>query len=97
MPAIAHLSPETLPIKAQTCRFCMHQYQKSIEAQSTSTLSQYCPMDLYSSDLSRVKKAIDDLWDNWMASGGSANNLRIFLYGDMIKPDVRNPLYSEVR
>lgn len=51
---------------------------------------QYCPLDLYSKDEARVRKAIRDLWDGWVKSDGALNNMRIFVSGKMIRP-------SEVR
>lgn len=58
--------------------------------------SSYCPLDLFSEDRSRIKKAIYDLWDIWSESNGTVNNLKIFVQGKRIVPsDVRRLLYLE--
>jgi len=46
----------------------------------------YCPLDLFSGDETRVEKALRDLWDGWVDSNGSINNMRVFAYGKMLKP-----------
>jgi inositol-pentakisphosphate 2-kinase len=46
----------------------------------------YCPMDLYSSDPERVKKALCALWNDWVQSNGTINNLRIFINGIVLDP-----------
>lgn len=47
----------------------------------------YCPLDLFSSDDTRVRKALGALWAGWYESNGSLNNLRFFVQGRMTKPD----------
>ena len=44
----------------------------------------YCPLELYSSDPERVKKAMYALWDDWVQSKGTINMLRIFVNGRAI-------------
>ncbi|KAL4067780.1 inositol-pentakisphosphate 2-kinase [Scleroderma yunnanense] len=83
LPKAHHLSEETVAIKTSTCRFCMHMFLRSEEGEF---LSEYCPMDLYSQDEARVKKAVQNLWTGWAKSNGSLNNLRIFASGKMVKP-----------
>lgn len=46
----------------------------------------YCPLELYSSDPERVKKALYALWDDWMQSHGTINMLRIFVNGETLDP-----------
>ena len=46
----------------------------------------YCPLELYSSDPERVKKALYALWDDWMQSYGTINMLRIFVNGETLDP-----------
>jgi len=46
----------------------------------------YCPLELYSSDPERVKKALYALWDDWMGSNGTINMLRIFVNGKVLDP-----------
>ncbi|KIK98095.1 hypothetical protein PAXRUDRAFT_824280 [Paxillus rubicundulus Ve08.2h10] len=83
MPNPIHLSQETAPLKTTTCRFCMHTLFKS-EGGDVST--QYCPLDLYSRDEGRMRRAVHDLWSGWVQSDGELNNLRLFVSGKMIKP-----------
>lgn len=47
----------------------------------------YCPLDLFSRDETRIRKAIGALWAGWYESHGSLNNLRFFVEGKMAKPD----------
>lgn len=66
----------------------MHTYYRSSRRSGDSVpLTRYCPLDLYSGVTSCVEKAIEALWDGWVDSAGSANNLRLFVQGEMIKPD----------
>lgn len=46
----------------------------------------YCPLELYSSNPERVKKALYALWDDWMRSSGTINMLRIFVNGKVLDP-----------
>ncbi|KZP12719.1 hypothetical protein FIBSPDRAFT_152408, partial [Athelia psychrophila] len=85
LPSPTHLAIDTLPVKMRTCRFCRHEYLRSSQ-KGTTSLTQYCPLDLYSGDAHRIEKAIGDLWDGWVATGGTGNNLKIFLHGKLIKP-----------
>lgn len=87
MPNSAHLSRETAEIKTSTCRFCMHTRFKFKDG---GLPTQYCPLDFYSTDEARTSKAFRDLWNGWVQSNGTLNNMRIFVSGKMIKP-------SEVR
>ncbi|KAG6376301.1 inositol-pentakisphosphate 2-kinase [Boletus reticuloceps] len=82
LPNSAHLSQETAEIKTSTCRFCMHTRFKFKDDVAT----QYCPLDLYSNDEARVRRAIRDLWGGWVQSNGSLNNMRVFVSGKMIRP-----------
>lgn len=60
-----------LPTGQMTCRFCMH---SAVRKQRTT----YCPLDLYSEDEVRVRRALRSLYDLWVESDGQTNNLRIF-------------------
>ncbi|KAG9021106.1 Inositol-pentakisphosphate 2-kinase [Tulasnella sp. JGI-2019a] len=54
---------------------------------SNTTLStHYCPLDLYSGEESRVRKALQALCDAWVESDGSLNNLKIFAAGKRVSP-----------
>jgi inositol-pentakisphosphate 2-kinase len=46
----------------------------------------YCPLDLFSGDKSRILKAIHSLWDAWVASNATVNNLKIFARGQFVTP-----------
>lgn len=46
----------------------------------------YCPLDLFSGRRERIQHAIRSLWQGWVASDASANNLKIFASGKFIKP-----------
>ncbi|KAG2062523.1 hypothetical protein BDR04DRAFT_110289 [Suillus decipiens] len=47
----------------------------------------YCPLDLFSGNEIRVRRALGSLWAGWYESHGSFNNLRFFVEGKMAKPD----------
>jgi len=84
LPSPIHLSPESKPIKTQTCRSCMHAHLKQIEG--VIAANQYCPLDLFSGLKERLETAIEGLWDSWIQSNGSINNLRIFSHGKIVLP-----------
>ncbi|THH16637.1 hypothetical protein EW146_g4035 [Bondarzewia mesenterica] len=85
LPFPAHLSPETSPVKLQTCRTCMHTHLRQSRGEPAAV--DYCPLDLFSGAEERTVRAIRGLWNAWMDSGGAVNNLRIFSQGEMLKPD----------
>lgn len=68
-------------IKTRNCRYCLHQHYRG-----ELTEDQYCPIDLYSGDQRRVRRALDGLWKAWRESGGEKNNLRVFVDGNKILP-----------
>ncbi|KAH8092504.1 inositol-pentakisphosphate 2-kinase [Cristinia sonorae] len=84
LPTPKYLSKTTAPVKTQTCRFCMHSHMKTTESEDAAL--GYCPLDLYSGDEDRVRKALHTLWDIWIGSSGSVNNLKVFVEGGMLKP-----------
>lgn len=79
-----HLSEETRDVKTKYCRFCMHSHQK-VQAGETAALG-YCPLDLFSRNETRIRKAVTALWDAWVESNGTVNNLKIFVDGKMALP-----------
>lgn len=85
LPSSAHLSSVTRGIKTRTCRFCMHAHMKRQQGETVS--SGYCPLDLFSTNRARVRHAILCLWDAWVSSHATVNNLKIFVKGKMILPD----------
>ncbi|KAJ7137800.1 inositol-pentakisphosphate 2-kinase-domain-containing protein [Mycena epipterygia] len=84
LPSPKHLSDTTVSIKTRTCRFCMHSHFKAQHGEAAAL--DYCPLDLFSGDESRVKKALASLWDAWTNSDGTVNNLRVFVRGTKIGP-----------
>lgn len=62
----------------------MHSHMKTTEGEDVSL--GYCPLDLYSGDKDRVTKALHSLWNVWIGSSGSINNLRVFVEGQMLRP-----------
>ena len=49
-------------------------------------VTDYCPLDLFSGDEHRITKAIYALWDAWVASNASLNNLKVFSGGKFVTP-----------
>lgn len=84
LPSLVHLSEETRAIKTRTCRFCMHSHFKAQKGHQKVT--DYCPLDLFSGRESRVLKAVRCLWDAWITSDATANNLKIFAAGQFVRP-----------
>lgn len=78
LPDGTHLSELTRGIKTHMCRFCMH-----TRARGAKQLENFCPLDLYSAEEDRVKKAVSALYDAWM-SGEPMNNLKVFKGGNQI-------------
>ena len=71
----------------------MHSCQK-VQAGAIAALG-YCPLDLFSRDKARIRKALTSLWDAWVESNGTVNNLKIFVDGKMVIPsDVRIIFYQ---
>ncbi|KAL7424012.1 hypothetical protein Q5752_001597 [Cryptotrichosporon argae] len=82
LPLAEYLTPpESVDIKANNCRFCLHQYLRGEERDV-----RYCPLDLYSLDKSKMKAALAGLWEGWQVSNGSRNNLLVFLDGKPVVP-----------
>ncbi|GAA5883389.1 hypothetical protein JCM16303_006725 [Sporobolomyces ruberrimus] len=85
LPLATHLSPSSSSIKTTYCRFCMHRYYRSRSIDEH--LEGYCPLDLYSRDEARIRKAVRALYCIWLESNGEANSFRIFHNGERITPD----------
>ena len=62
----------------------MHSHLRSREGEQVA--SEYCPLDLYSGDETRIVKAIHALWDGWISSNATVNNLKIFARGNFLRP-----------
>ncbi|KAF8965222.1 inositol-pentakisphosphate 2-kinase [Flammula alnicola] len=93
LPSPVHLSEETKVIKTKTCRFCMHSYLRA--QQSKREVTDYCPLDLFSGDEPRITKAVHSLWDAWVVSNATANNLKIFARGKFVTPSEAHIMLSE--
>ncbi|WVQ65637.1 uncharacterized protein L199_003815 [Kwoniella botswanensis] len=76
--------PEAAEVKSKHCRFCMHRHLKGHDS---SAECKFCPLDLYSGEEVRMKKAINGLWGIWEQSQGKENNWRVFVNGERISPD----------
>ena len=85
LPNPKYLSPETRKVKTSHSRFVMHTHYRAVKGDATPITS-YDPLDLFSEDQDRITIAIEALWDAWIASGGTLNNLKIFVEGRLITP-----------
>ncbi|KAJ3567019.1 hypothetical protein NP233_g6638 [Leucocoprinus birnbaumii] len=93
LPSHSHLSEETKAKKVQTCRFCMHSFMRN--KKNPEYVNHYCPLDLFSGEADRVRKAIDALWDAWEHSNGGVNNLKLFAHGKVVLPGQIERLVDE--
>ncbi|GJE89480.1 inositol-pentakisphosphate 2-kinase [Phanerochaete sordida] len=87
LPSPTHLAPGTAPVKTTTCRFCMHAQVRGARDADADPAHAYCPLDLFSGEPDRVRTALCALWDTWVSSSGTTNNLRVFVHGHMVRPD----------
>ncbi|KAF7337935.1 Inositol-pentakisphosphate 2-kinase [Mycena venus] len=94
LPSPTYLSDSTRPIKTRTCRFCMHSHLKAQQGEKVS--SGYCPLDLFSGDETRMKAALNSLWDAWSDSDGTTNNFKVFISGKKILPAERASIVGVV-
>ena len=83
-----------MPIKTRTCRTCMHAHLKQTEGKNAAI--HYCPLDLFSRSKSRVETALGGLWDSWIQSNGSINNMRIFNHGNIVLPSEVSCYISQI-
>lgn len=66
----------------------MHSHMRSQEVEDITVKPLgYCPLDLFSGEPDRVKKALLELWDAWVSTSGANNNLRVFVEGHMLTPN----------
>lgn len=85
-------SSPNVEIKARYSRYRMHRVAKHAAASNADSMSieqfeqLYDPLDLYSLDGTRKRKAIKALWSDWTETGGKTNNLRLFWNGAVVGP-----------
>ena len=65
----------------------MHAQVRGARAAGADPAHAYCPLDLFADDAARLRAALVALWDAWVGSSGTANNLRVFVHGHMVRPD----------
>ena len=70
-------SVENASCAADLCHRCLKQYAKLYKGEIQS-ISRYCPLDLFSGDLMRMKNAIFDLFEK------PHNRFKIFKNGRML-------------
>ncbi|KAI4524645.1 hypothetical protein K525DRAFT_193558 [Schizophyllum commune Loenen D] len=92
LPSPKHLSEATKGIKTRTCRFCMHAHMKRMQGEKVS--NGYCPLDLFSGNPARVRHAVLTLWDAWVESNATVNNLKIFVHGKTIHPSEQETIFA---
>jgi len=63
----------------------MHSHLRA-HGTTQQVVTDYCPLDLFSGDERRITKAIYALWDAWLASNASMNNLKVFAGGKLVTP-----------
>ncbi|GAC92826.1 hypothetical protein PHSY_000382 [Pseudozyma hubeiensis SY62] len=96
-------SSPNLEIKARYSRYRMHRVTKHAVSDSAEHMSLqdferlYDPLDLYSTDATRKRKAVGALWRDWIETGGKTNNLRLFWNGAVVGPQDTKSLDSIAR
>ena len=72
----------------------MHSHLRA--QQGSREMTEYCPLDLFSGDECRILKAIHNLWNGWVSSNATINNLKIFAEGKFLTPSevCLNTVYS---
>jgi inositol-pentakisphosphate 2-kinase len=75
-----YIKNEHTAAKYHYCRYCMHQQLKYdqvmklfLKKKSIETISDYCPMDLFSNNFERISKSIENLIEN------PQNNFKVFI------------------
>ena len=77
LPSLEYLDDRHRHIKARVCRYCMHKEYK-LHTKKLHHVSAYCPLDLYSGDVDRMRRALCALMDR------PQNNFRVFKGGSLL-------------
>lgn len=64
----------------------MHRFLKQQGSSAAIDLSEYCPLDLFSGEESRVWRAVGELWKGWVTTNGQGNQMRVFVGGKTVMP-----------
>ncbi|KAG9300281.1 hypothetical protein G9A89_011354 [Geosiphon pyriformis] len=84
LPSSSYIS-ESNSIKRETCRFCMHKHLKNSKKQKKlKKLTDYCPLDLFSLEKTRLIKSLNEL----IITPG--NNFKVFKDGRELNLEENN-------
>ncbi|KAH8079742.1 inositol-pentakisphosphate 2-kinase-domain-containing protein [Filobasidium floriforme] len=78
------LDPRYAEIKTSVCKYCMKRTSQLPPGKACRYA--FCPVDLYSNQFSARFRALDCLTESWKA-GTAGNNMRVFVDGELLKPD----------
>ncbi|CAG8550023.1 314_t:CDS:2 [Paraglomus brasilianum] len=77
IPTSSFIKPEN-SVKRLTCRTCMHQHLRHMQGDQTVEIIDYCPLDLFSCDESRLRKSLPQLIKL------AGNKFKLFIQGEKI-------------
>ncbi|CAG8459335.1 6208_t:CDS:2 [Paraglomus occultum] len=77
LPTSSFIKPEN-SVKRLTCRTCMHQHLRRMQGDQTEEIIDYCPLDLFSCDESRLRKSLPQLIKL------AGNKFKLFIQGEKI-------------
>lgn len=64
------------------------EYSSAAAKPNDSSHWDYCPLDLFSTERQRRRRAVDHLFDSWTGTEGKGNNFRIFVSGKALGPSM---------
>ncbi|KAN0065289.1 hypothetical protein ACQY0O_001124 [Thecaphora frezii] len=88
--ALASVSSPNADLKTRFSRYRMHRIARSPDPSNITAEAWeacYDPLDLYSGEADRMRRAIAALWRDWNESAATTNNLRLFWKGNVVTPD----------